>query len=146
MKTCKTLNDAACEVLKEQRMFIVPYHVSLKNSGATLMAGNLTVPVRCHSWPSKRELDRFMEDKIVNDVAMSECTLLLGPPIEVDQTDPESRKWWEGHNSSPLLPLDIARAHAKEKKKREFDAFAREAGLLPLLPSRPLALPPEPWH
>jgi hypothetical protein len=146
MRTCKALHAATCELLKSQRMFLVSYNVSLKNSGLVLMAGDLTVPVNGASWPAKGQLCNYLTDKIIQHTDPANTTIMFCPPVEIDQADPHSHRWWHSPTSAPLLPLDVARAHAKEKRKRELDAWAREAGLLPLLPKHPLALPAEPWH
>lgn len=146
MLTCKALYSATCELFKSRRMFVVPYMVSLKATGLVCMTGFRTVPVHGHVWPNLEFLKRKLEVDIVEATPLSNANILLCPPVEIDQTDPYSREWWKSHNSEPLLPLDVARAHAKEKRKRELDAWAREAGLLPLPSSALLNLPAEPWH
>jgi hypothetical protein len=143
VRTCKALRDAAYEVLKRGSAYIIPYNISLKNGGATLRAGRLTV----YSWtyPPREVVDRILEQWWPSP-PIQECTPQVGPPIEIDQADPNSRSWWAAMGSLPLLPIDMARGLAKEKKRREFDTLAREAGLLPARPSYRLVLPPEPWH
>jgi hypothetical protein len=129
-----------------RRMFCVPYFVSLKSNGLVYMTGFLTVPVHGPSWPHRESLEKLLEAKIEKVAPLDTANILLCPPVEIDQTDPMSREWWKSANSEPLLPLDVARQLAKEKKKKEFDAWAREAGLLSSISTRPLTLPTEPWH
>lgn len=145
MRTCKALRDAVYQVLQAGRAYLIPYNISLKNGGATAKAGYLTVYKGDSSWPSREDINQFIAKWQVSP-PVRDCTVQLCPPVEIDQACPNARSWWAAHDSVPLLPVDMARTLAKEKKKREFEALAREAGLFITRPSYRLVLPSEPWH
>jgi hypothetical protein len=137
--TCKALRDVVYTILRGVKMFLVPYTVYRTFDTVADNSGWLTVisPSTPDLGVLKKDLTSFAKPEFANK------RIVFSPPIKMDMADVKARTWWNQANSPPLLPVDIARAFKKEKKKRKFVALAREAGLLP---STPLSLPPEPWH
>jgi hypothetical protein len=139
MCTCKVLRDVVYAILRCVKMFLVPYTVYRSSDNIAVTSSWLTV-----TSPSTPDLGILKEE--VTPFAFPQFAnkrIAFSPPIKMDMADVNARTWWNQANSPLLLPLDIARAFKKEKKKRKFVALAREVGLLP---STPLSLPPEPWH
>lgn len=144
MNTCKTIYRATCDLLKTYRYFGVSYlALDPHDHRHVIETGRINVPVGDGSWPIVDAVSEHIKRRFPPTNA-NRFEIRIDYPIELDLIDPVARAWW--NNGTPLLPLDVARAHAKEKRKRELDAWAREAGLLPLPSSALLNLPAEPWH
>lgn len=128
MRTCKALRDTVHIYLSRMTRFILPYVIAETFPGRVLEMGHIYI-VLAESGPSSILPDIM---KYLKTLSLPSTRLLkLGLPYKLDPCSGASRSLWNDPGAPPLPPLEMMQALKKERKKRQFLAFAREAGLLP---------------
>jgi hypothetical protein len=120
----RKLHECALSYLTRIRFFYTTWTVTLSDSDTLSGFGRTFSSNDLNKFPSKQSL---LASLVRDYPDVPKHRFLIGPVMEIDQTDEGSRSFYIGaSNMLPLLPLAYARAKAKEKKKREMLALFRE--------------------
>jgi hypothetical protein len=134
----RTLHACALVRLARYRFFYTTWHIRVST--------DLNDTLRGHGasfWSINRNNSFLSKEKLLASLGRDYPTIpkerfLIGPVMEIDQTDECSRSFYiPAKNQPPLMPIAYARARAKEQKRREmfalFEEWAKmkEGGLKP---------------
>jgi hypothetical protein len=134
----RTLHACVLASLARYRFFYTTWHITPGRDQNDTLGGNGTTFCSVGS-----NSNFLIKENILAGLGRDYPTVpkerfLIGPIMELDQTDECSRSFYmPSKNQPPLVPIAYARARAKEKKRREmfalFEEWAKmkEGGLKP---------------
>lgn len=120
--TCRSIYRVFLERLKSCRFFFFSAK-SVFSNGRTITSNNMTYDFGIHI-PTLAFLQRILKESYQDPGA----NVIILSMMEIDQTSKDMRSFYvESPIMPPLLPIEVARALAYERKQAEFMAMLKEA-------------------